>query len=754
MHPNRLSLRPERIDGAIHAAGKKEIPSFFAAISRIAVLNAFHAASVLFVGLYFAFDVDSGNAAPPPTETNTTEKSKLPGVISGRAVDLSGKPVARAKVVLYQYKNPSQRFGHMVPVQTPTITDEDGGFRFESLAYGYYFIEIKRKDFATTLCNRTLDEGNSSSRTDILLKAPAIVTIELTDESGKPVEGASVRQIRQRGSNGENYLTQMWLRDLGVEIAASDDQGRLTLPPFPEGDILKVTIDHPRLAPIKIDDLKIAKGESTKASMKPGVVITLRRGRSKDSTEQISSAVIDLHHTDFQNPSSIRLYEVQFDRDGAGKITVEPGDYNFLRLEHDDFYLTPSISEETTKSERLKIEPGKNLEFTFEVRRKIMARGRVINSDTGLPVKGESLLGEILDSKTDVATPDSKWSFTGWGETDENGEYSLPIAAGHARVTFYGEKLIADPEHVEFKASDDSSTTIPEIRVRSLPTIRGTVIDSDNRPVSKAIVRFRGKTRSGQHIADPVLTDEQGRFELTANYVPVDPVSKKRSFEQFIAAFDPYRPLAVKSEIRIDALEPLVLKLEPHPFDWPLTEFEAETTDWQRGIVPPEEETKNAKITLKGRPALELDGCGWINSEKLRLADLKGQFVLLDFWFIGCGPCHADFPSMTMAHELYKDRGLVVIGVHNNSNDLEAVRKHVNEIGLRFPIVVDQPDGRTISRYQKHGIADGYPNYVLIDPHGNVVLDDRTIPHVTLRGHKLEIVRKFLFDRKNELGNQ
>ena len=317
----------------------------------------------------------------------------------------------------------------------------------------------------------------------------------------------------------------------------------------------------------------------------------------------------------------------------------------------------------------------------------------------------------------------------------------------------FGEKLIAEPEHVQFVASDDGTTQIPEIRVRSLPTIRGTVLDPDDRPVPKAVVRFRGKTKHGQFIANPVLADDQGRFELTANYVPVDPTSQKRSFEQYIAAFDPYRPLAAKLEVRIDASEPVILQLEPHAFDWPLTEFDVEFADWQRGIVPVEQARKHAEISLQGRPAPELDGSGWINSEKMTLAELKGKYVLLDFWFIGCGPCHADFPSMTMAHELYKEKGLVVIGVHNNSNNLEAVRKHVKEIGLPFPIVVDQPDGRTISRYQKHGIANGYPSYVLIDPQGNVALDDRTIPHPSLRAYKLEIVRKFLLEQNEPVRN-
>ena len=69
-------------------------------------------------------------------------------------------------------------------------------------------------------------------------------------------------------------------------------------------------------------------------------------------------------------------------------------------------------------------------------------------------------------------------------------------------------------------------------------------------------------------------------------------------------------------------------------------------------------------------------------------------------------------------------------------------------IGLPCPVVVDHPDGRTVSRYQSHGIATIFPSYVLIDPAGKVLLDDRTIAHASLRSYKLEIIRARLLDRK------
>ncbi len=232
------------------------------------------------------------------------------------------------------------------------------------------------------------------------------------------------------------------------------------------------------------------------------------------------------------------------------------------------------------------------------------------------------------------------------------------------------------------------------------------------------------------------------------NLHSLDDETGKRAFVQSLVAFDPYRPLAVRAEVRLDKPEEVVLKLEPHDPDWPLAAFPDELTEWERGVVAPEEAAKQAAISLRDRPAPDLDAVLWLNTadQALKLADLRGKYVLLDFWFTGCGPCHGDFPSVKLVHELYKDKGVVVIGVHNNSGSPEAVREHVAKIKLPFPVAVDYPDGRTIARFESHGIPDGYPDYVLISPEGKVLLDDRTIPHPSLRGHKLEIIRKFLLE--------
>lgn len=111
-----------------------------------------------------------------------------------------------------------------------------------------------------------------------------------------------------------------------------------------------------------------------------------------------------------------------------------------------------------------------------------------------------------------------------------------------------------------------------------------------------------------------------------------------------------------------------------------------------------------------------------------------------------CGPCHREFPAVKLIHELYKE-SVVVIGVHNNSALPDAVREHAANVGLTFPIVIDHPDGRIVSRYQKHGLVPHYPSYVLIGPDGTVLLDDQTIAHPKLSSYKLEILRSYLFSK-------
>src|SRR4029450_7795451 len=64
----------------------------------------------------------------------------------------------------------------------------------------------------------------------------------------------------------------------------------------------------------------------------------------------------------------------------------------------------------------------------------------------------------------------------------------------------------------------------------------------------------------------------------------------------------------------------------------------------------------------------------WIGQTPVKLSDLRGQVVLLDFWAPWCGPCRYTFPKLQKWHESYKNKGLVILGLTNYSGDVEGRR--------------------------------------------------------------------------------
>ncbi|MBN2353552.1 MAG: cytochrome c biogenesis protein DipZ [Spirochaetales bacterium] len=86
-------------------------------------------------------------------------------------------------------------------------------------------------------------------------------------------------------------------------------------------------------------------------------------------------------------------------------------------------------------------------------------------------------------------------------------------------------------------------------------------------------------------------------------------------------------------------------------------------------------------------------GGPWINSPALTPADLKGKVVLVDFWTYSCVNCIRTFPYLKAWYEKYKDRGLVIVGVHTPEFPFERNTANVSraaaQSGLSYPIVQD-----------------------------------------------------------------
>ena len=83
----------------------------------------------------------------------------------------------------------------------------------------------------------------------------------------------------------------------------------------------------------------------------------------------------------------------------------------------------------------------------------------------------------------------------------------------------------------------------------------------------------------------------------------------------------------------------------------------------------------------------------WLNSEPLTAEALRGRVVAVDFWTYSCVNWLRTLPYISAWRERYRDRGLVVVGVHapefGFEHDLDNVRRAVNELGVVHPVVID-----------------------------------------------------------------
>ncbi len=120
-------------------------------------------------------------------------------------------------------------------------------------------------------------------------------------------------------------------------------------------------------------------------------------------------------------------------------------------------------------------------------------------------------------------------------------------------------------------------------------------------------------------------------------------------------------------------------------------------------------------------PAPELRGLEtWLNSNPLTLQELKGKVVLIDFWTYSCINCVRTLPYVTKWDRTYRDKGLVIIGVHAPEFEFEKSKTNVEAAlaahQIEYPVALDNRFDTWTAFKNRY-----WPAHYLIDKEGKVV---------------------------------
>ena len=137
-----------------------------------------------------------------------------------------------------------------------------------------------------------------------------------------------------------------------------------------------------------------------------------------------------------------------------------------------------------------------------------------------------------------------------------------------------------------------------------------------------------------------------------------------------------------------------------------------------------------------GKPAPEIS-LTTIDGNEIKLSDLKGKRVLLDFWATWCPPCKKEIPELIKLRNATSPDEIIIIGISNESK--KTISEFGRKVKINYPLVSAGLDANLPSPF---GNVESIPTLFIIDANGN-------IENTVVGYHSYEELRKAAVEQKS-----
>jgi thiol-disulfide isomerase/thioredoxin len=121
----------------------------------------------------------------------------------------------------------------------------------------------------------------------------------------------------------------------------------------------------------------------------------------------------------------------------------------------------------------------------------------------------------------------------------------------------------------------------------------------------------------------------------------------------------------------------------------------------------------NGQLIGNLAPGFELPA---LDGKNLKLSDLRGKAVLLNFWATYCGPCKVEMPWFVELQKEYGPQGFQIVGVAMDDASTEEIAKFAKEMGVNYPILIGKD-----SVGESYGGVGVLPTTFFLDRDGRLI---------------------------------